>query len=232
MRFVHPLIAYIGVSVSSYNLGCFLGALFTIFVGDRLGRRKTILVGSIIMSIGAICQCSAFGLAQLVTGRVICGIGNGMNTSTVPVWQAECSKSHRRGQTVMAELAIVVGGVCLSYWLDFGFSYLEPSTAAWRVPIAFQLIFSLFVVFTIMTMPESPRWLILQDRGEEAAGVIGAIHDLPIDDPYVTTQIQAVKTTVLSAKKGSFRDLLVMGKSKNFQRTALAYGEYLPLNIN
>lgn len=213
-----------GVSVSSYNLGCFAGALLTIWLGDKLGRRRTILAGSIVMVIGAALQCSAFSLTQLITGRVICGIGNGMNTSTVPVWQAECSKSHRRGQTVAAELAIVVGGVMISYWLDFGFSYLEPSTAAWRVPIAFQLIFALFVVLTIMTMPESPRWFILKDRDNEAAEVIGAIYDLPANDTFVTTQLESIRVTVLSSEKGSFKDVFTMGKTKNFQRACLAYG--------
>lgn len=67
------------------------------------------------MVIGAILQCTAFGLAQLIVGRVITGVGNGLNTSTVPTWQSECSKSHRRGQLVLIEGALVVGGVCISY---------------------------------------------------------------------------------------------------------------------
>ena len=176
------------------------------------------------MAVGAILQCSAFSIAQLIVGRIICGVGNGINTSTVPVWQAECSKTHRRGQTVMAELCIVVGGVALSYWLDFGFSYLEPSTAAWRVPIAFQLVFTFSVIATIMTMPESPRWLVLRDRGDEAASVLSAIHDLPVDDTYVTSEIEAIRVTVHTAKQGSFQDLIKRDKKKNLQRTLLAYG--------
>ncbi|KAL1840049.1 hypothetical protein VTK73DRAFT_3859 [Phialemonium thermophilum] len=213
-----------GVSVSSYNLGCFLGALVTIFAGDRLGRRRCILAGSVVMAVGAVLQCSAFSLPQLVVGRVVCGVGNGVNTSTVPVWQAECAKTHRRGPTVMAELCIVVGGVALSYWLDFGFSYLEPSSAAWRVPVAFQLVFALFVIATVMAMPESPRWLVLRDRDDEAAAVLSAVHDLPADDHYVAAELEAIRATVRAAHQGSFRDLFRMGKKKHFQRTVLAYG--------
>ncbi|CAH0044292.1 unnamed protein product [Clonostachys solani] len=213
-----------GVSVSTYNLGCFAGAIAIMLLGDILGRRKSILMGSIIMSIGAILQASSFGLTQLIVGRVICGIGNGINTATVPVWQTECSKSHRRGQTVMAELSIVLFGVALSYWLDFGFSYLEPSSVAWRTPIAFQLIFSFFVICTIMSVPESPRWLILRGEDEAAAEIIGAIHDVPADDASISHELQAIRAAVVTSRKGSFKDLFATGKSKNLHRTLLAVG--------
>jgi MFS family permease len=72
-----------GITIASYTLGCFVGAVFTIFVGDILGRRKVIFFGSAIMIIGASLQCSAFSLGHLIAGRVITGVGNGMNTSTV-----------------------------------------------------------------------------------------------------------------------------------------------------
>lgn len=72
-----------GITIASYTLGCFFGAVVTIFVGDILGRRKVIFLGSSIMVIGAALQCSAFSLGHLIAGRVITGVGNGMNTSTV-----------------------------------------------------------------------------------------------------------------------------------------------------
>ena len=61
--------------------------------------------------------------------------GNGLNTSTVPTWQSECSKSHRRGQLVMIEGALITGGVCVSYWIDYGFYYLDPSSAGMIVSL-------------------------------------------------------------------------------------------------
>lgn len=99
-----------GISIACYNLGCFVGALMTIWIGDWLGRRKTIFLGSAIMVVGATLQTSAFSLGHLIAGRIITGLGNGMNTSTVPSWQSECSKSHRRGQMVMIEGALITGG--------------------------------------------------------------------------------------------------------------------------
>lgn len=147
-----------GITVGGYTLGCFFGAVATIWLGNILGRKRTIMVGSTIMVIGAAIQCSSFSLGQLIASRLITGFGNGMNTSTVPTWQSETSKSHRRGQMVMIEGSLIVFGVMISYWIDLGFSFLDPNTVAWRFPIAFQIIMALFVLCFIPGLPESPRW--------------------------------------------------------------------------
>lgn len=124
-----------GITVATYNLGCFCGAIATIWLGNYLGRRKAIVLGSSIMIIGAILQCSSYKLAQFVVGRWVTGFGNGINTSTVPTWQSECSRSHRRGQLVMIEGAMITGGIMISYWLDLGFSFLDPNSISWRFPL-------------------------------------------------------------------------------------------------
>lgn len=58
-----------------------MGALSNLWLGDKLGRRRTIVLGGIIMIIGAILQTSSFSYAQLVVARIITGIGNGLNVS-------------------------------------------------------------------------------------------------------------------------------------------------------
>ncbi|KAF1979344.1 general substrate transporter [Bimuria novae-zelandiae CBS 107.79] len=199
-----------GITVGAYTLGCFFGAVATIWLGNMLGRKRTIFVGSSIMIIGAILQTSSYGLPQLIVGRWITGFGNGMNTSTVPTWQAETSKSHRRGQMVMIEGSLIVFGVMLSYWIDLGFSFLEPSTISWRFPIAFQIILALFILALIPGLPESPRWLVLKGREDDALQVLCALSDLPPEDKKIQSE-------------GGFRDCFKMNKNRNFHRTALAY---------
>ncbi|THX72132.1 general substrate transporter [Aureobasidium pullulans] len=212
-----------GISIASYNLGCFVGALMTIWIGDWLGRRKTIFLGSAIMVIGATLQTSAFSLGHLIAGRIITGVGNGMNTSTVPSWQSECSKSHRRGQMVMIEGALITGGVCMSYWIDFGFSFLEPSTISWRFPIALQILFALIILVFIMGLPESPRWLIMKGQEDEALNVLCALNNKGSDDPYVVSEFAAIKDSAMIMQQGGFRDLFTMDEDRNFHRVVLAY---------
>lgn len=66
-----------GSVIGSWNLGCLVGAIFTFFLCNLLGRKGCIIVGLSIEIIGKIVQCSAFTLGQYVAGRVIAGIGNG-----------------------------------------------------------------------------------------------------------------------------------------------------------
>ncbi|EFQ98600.1 sugar transporter STL1 [Nannizzia gypsea CBS 118893] len=212
-----------GISVASYNLGCFVGAIACIWVGDRLGRRKTIWLGAAVMVVGAALQASAFGLPHFIVGRLVTGFGNGLNTSTVPTWQSECSKSHRRGQLVMVEGALITGGICISYWLDFGFSFLEPSSVTWRFPIAFQIVFALIIMLVVMGLPESPRWLVLKGQEDEAMNVLAALSDLDREDRFVHAEFSAIKDTVIEMQKGGFRDLFTMDKDRHLHRVILAY---------
>ncbi|KAL0562673.1 hypothetical protein V5O48_019410, partial [Marasmius crinis-equi] len=92
-----------GTIVSLYDIGCFAGAMSTFVLGkcERFGRKKTFIVGVIIMSIGAILQTAAFGVSLMIVARLITGFGNGINTATAPVWQSEASKPSLRGKLIV-----------------------------------------------------------------------------------------------------------------------------------
>lgn len=138
-------------------------------------------------------------------------------------WQSECSKSHHRGRLVMVEGSLIAAGITISYWMDLGFSFLDPSSVAWRFPIAFQNLFALIILLCVLPLPESPRWLTLKGREAEAIVVLGAILDLPEDDPYVHSEFAAIKDAVLADASVGFRDLITMDENRHFHRVVLAY---------
>jgi MFS family permease len=78
----HPTATQQGTLTSVYNLGCFGGALSTLYTGDKLGRPRTLMLGSFIIALGAIIQASSYSRGQMYAGRVIAGLGTGMNTAT------------------------------------------------------------------------------------------------------------------------------------------------------
>lgn len=55
-------------------------------LGQALGRKRTTAIGQVITIVGAVLQATSFGLGQMITARVITGVGIGLLTATVPVW--------------------------------------------------------------------------------------------------------------------------------------------------
>ena len=94
---------------------------------------------------------------------------------------------------------------------------------AWRFPLAFQIFFALIIFGTILNLPESPRWLVMRGREEEALEVLEYLNDRPRDDPYITNEFEEVKETVIEMSKGSFRSLFDMSEYREFHRVVLAY---------
>jgi MFS family permease len=130
-----------GTVVSVYEVGCFFGALLAFFIGEKMGRRKMMITGGVIMIIGTILSVTSFGIGdlsgagsyggfgQFILSRVITGIGNGMNTATIPTWVAESSKAHNRGFLICIEASTVAVGTVIAYWLVFGLSYVDVSNS-------------------------------------------------------------------------------------------------------
>lgn len=192
-----------GAVTSCYELGCFFGAIFVLIKGDKIGRRPLVIVGSAIIILGTIISVSAFGdkwgLGQFVIGRVVTGVGNGMNTATIPVWQSEISRAENRGRLVNLEGSVIAVGTLIAYWIDFGLSYVD-SSVQWRFPVAFQIVFALFVIIGLWGLPESPRWLIAHDRYDEAEHILAALQGLDRQDENVQTEIRVIMEAVSRAK--------------------------------
>ncbi|KAG2140509.1 general substrate transporter [Suillus bovinus] len=214
--------------VAIYEIGCLMGALSNLWVGDRLGRRQTIALGGCIMIIGAILQTTSYSYAQLVVARIVTGIGNGLNTSTVPSYHAELSSAAKRGALIFIEGSLITFGVMISFWAN-------GSSAQWRVPIAFQIVLALVMVFGIGFLPESPRWLVKQNRTAEAIAVISALENKAPDDAEVQRTYHAIWEAVAiedfgissglggkpNIERSPLRKLLVGGRSQHFRRACL-----------
>ncbi|WFD06814.1 hypothetical protein MVES1_002168 [Malassezia vespertilionis] len=222
-----------GATVGIYEIGCFLGALTALFWGNVVGRRWMIWIGSVFMVIGAIVQTTAHGgnaHAFLWAGRVLSGIGNGQHTSTIPVWQSEVSPPHRRGMLIMIEGSLITFGIMISYWVDFALFWAQHGhladsstrSVSWRFPIAFQILLVLPTFITIF-LPESPRWLMLRGREEEARVVLSALDRLPPHDPVVNAHVNEIADGLNIAGSVRLRDLFKQGKGHYFHRTALAF---------
>ncbi|KAF8057573.1 general substrate transporter [Lyophyllum atratum] len=218
-----------GTIVSLYDIGCFFGAMGAFVFGENMGRKKTFMIGVVIMSIGAILQASAYSVPQMIVARLITGVGNGMNTATAPVWQSETSKPTWRGKLVVFEMIMNIAGFSLSNWMTYGFSFLGGSIA-WRFPIAFQLVFSVILFATIPWLPESPRWLLAHGYEEEGIRVLVALegNGITAKDDLIVDQKEEILEAVRIEKETapSWSDILrgKTGDTGMIQRLLLGAG--------
>ncbi|GMG48296.1 unnamed protein product [Aspergillus oryzae var. brunneus] len=212
-----------GAVTSCYELGCFFGALFSMFLGDKLGRTRLIFMGASILIIGAllttVCFTGHWEVGQFVIGRVVSGIGNGMNTATIPVWQSECSGAHNRGFLVCFEGAMIAGGTFIAYWVVFGMSHAADSVQ-WRFPVALQIFFALVVAAGAMVLPDSPSWFVMRGLDKEACEVLGKLKGTSPDSDQVLHDFNFLKQDMESSKntQSNWKTVFTFGKTQEFQR--------------
>ena len=188
--FHHPSPSMTGFVTSIYDLGCFAGALLTLVVGEWLGRKRMLIIFTIIMTSGILLQTGAHSMSHLVWGRFIAGIGNGGNTATAPVWHVETSHDHAKGKAVVKEMVVNVFGFVISNIITLAFSGITTE-AQWRFPLGIQVIFIVIILALVPILPESPRWLLARGRDAEAKAVL---NDLSEED--VEAEFRAIRDAV------------------------------------
>ncbi|CAL0309591.1 unnamed protein product [Lupinus luteus] len=161
--------------VSMAIAGAIFGAAAGGWINDVFGRKKATLLADVIFTVGAILMAAAPNSYVLIVGRLIIGLGVGIASVTAPVYIAESSPSEIRGSLVSTNVLMITGGQFISYLVNICFTQV-PGTWRWMlgvsgVPAVVQFILMLF-------LPESPRWLFIKNRKNEAVDVISKIYDL------------------------------------------------------
>ncbi|CAL1700009.1 unnamed protein product [Somion occarium] len=201
--FNHPRSTILGLLSALYSLGSICSLPFVPFVTDRLGRRWAIIVGSIIMMIGAVLQTASQDFAMFVIARFLLGFGIPFAIVAASSMIGELSYPKERAR--IGSLfnsswfigAIVAAGVTLG-------TFAMPTNWGWRIPSILQICPSLLQIIFIWSLPESPRWLVAKGRGEEAYAILVKYHaEGDIDSPFVKAEYAEIEKTLELERESS-----------------------------
>lgn len=197
-----------GWLVAILELGAWFGVLCTGYLADKLSRKYTIVFAVIVFCIGVVVQTAAYHPSSIYGGRFITGMGVGSLSMAVPLYNAELAPPEVRGSLVALQQLAITFGILVSFWIDYGTNYIggtgdSQSEAAWRIPLALQLVPALVLGAGILFMPFSPRWLVNQQRDDEALQVLSRARGLPPDSDLVQIEFLEIKAQYLFEKETS-----------------------------
>lgn len=207
----HPNATKLGVIAASQTLGSIPGVLPAAWLSDRFGRRKALAFGYIIIIAGALMQTFATGGWNMLGGRFILGFGVGTTTVAGGAYTAEIAHPRNRAQTTgLIQTCFFIGSIAAA-WISFGTLYMGNTDWSWKLCVLFQIIVPIYVLAILPFVPESPRWLVSNNREEEAHAVLAKYHANGVaDDELVMYELEEIKEAIAferQAKQVSFASL-------------------------
>jgi sugar porter (SP) family MFS transporter len=159
--------------VSVVLVGAMIGAILGGTIADRFGRRATLVWGGIIFILGSVLAPLAPNVATLIAARLLLGLAIGFTSVTAPVYVSELAPPQSRGMLIgLYQFALTLGialADLVGYWL--------ANDHAWRLMFGIGAIPAVLFLFLVLTVPESPRWLMAHGREPEAEGVLKTYTD-------------------------------------------------------
>ena len=212
-----------GLVVSIFNVGCAVGGIILSKIADMQGRRMALMVSMVIYVVGIIIQiASQHAWYQYFIGRLISGLAVGMVSVVSPLFISEVSPKQIRGTLVCCFQLFITMGIFLGYCTTYGTKKYTDSKQ-WRVPLGLCFAWAIFLVVGMLSMPESPRYLMEKKKIDEAKKSIARSNKISEEDPFVHTEIQLIQAGIdreALAGKASWKELIT-GKPKIFRRVIM-----------
>ncbi|ORX78809.1 general substrate transporter [Anaeromyces robustus] len=174
----------------SFTVGSLIGTIIVYFIIDRIGRSKSLCVSSVIYFLGVIVQITFGTVVTLCLGRFVSGIGAGIATTISPLYIAEISPKEIRGTLgVLNSLGLQLGKLfaCLYETLCLKLITNNP-TAQWRTAISGLAIPTVIFLLIVWFLPETPRFLLMKNRDDEALDILSKLREKSRNDSSVANE--------------------------------------------
>ncbi|OUZ99952.1 Sugar/inositol transporter [Macleaya cordata] len=159
------------ILVGSLNVCSLIGSLLSGKTSDWIGRRYTIVLAALTFLIGALLMGLAPSYLFLLAGRVVAGIGVGYSLMISPVYTAELAPASTRGFLTSLPEFFITLGILIGYISNYALSGLATNIN-WRLMLGLAAVPAFAIGIGVLAMPESPRWLVMKGRIDEARRVL------------------------------------------------------------
>jgi sugar porter (SP) family MFS transporter len=172
-----------GWAASCALVGCIFGAMCAGVLSDKLGRKRGLMISAVLFAVSAIGSALPATLGQFVIARMLGGFGIGAASMLSPLYIAEISPARIRGRLVSVNQLAIVSGMLVVYFVNAGVARFGDSLGgeAWNVAFGWRWMFasaflpSLVFLVLLFLVPESPRWLVVRGRVDEAMQVMSRV---------------------------------------------------------
>ena len=178
--------------------GALFGCLGTGPLSDRLGRRRMVIGVGVLFAIGSICSALSPSIGFLIASRFLLGLSAGSSTQIIPVYIAEVSPPAHRGKMVVLFQFMVVFGITVAYATGFALG------DHWRWMFGLGVVPALILLGGMFFLPESPRWLLVKKRDQEALTTLERVRG---NHDEAVAEVAEIRTVVLDEPEGRWRDL-------------------------
>lgn len=212
-----------GLIVSIFNIGCAIGGIVLAKLSDVYGRRRGLVIVTVIYVVGIIIQIASIDKwYQYFIGRIISGLGVGGITVMSPMLISEVSPKEMRGAMVSCYQLMVTLGIFLGYCTNYG-TKTYTNSVQWRVPLGLCFAWAIFMICGMSFVPESPRFLVEVGKLDEARRSLASTNKVSVDSSFVQHELDLIEASVEETKAAGSASWseLVTGKPAMLKRTLM-----------
>jgi len=183
--------AMLGLLVSSVSLGAVVGALINGVLADILGRKKVLIITALIFFSGSVFCAISKNPIELIFARMSVGIALGVVSFICPLYIGEISPKEKRGRLVSFYQLAITLGILFSYVVNY---FCANSSLNWRLMLGLGALPAVILFVGMIFLKDTPRWLILKNKIQEAKNVLKIISNNPEEE------IEEIKKTPVEKK--------------------------------
>ncbi|KAK5071465.1 hypothetical protein LTS08_004791 [Lithohypha guttulata] len=171
----------IGATSGVFQAGAFINVFIAGWISDKWGRKAGFYWCSLLSLVGGAMLCGSVNITMFIVARFIAGAGSWGFLSVTPAYSAELAPPDLRGLMVGLNGINIALGYGLASYMGLAFFYSDDPVAQWRAPLGIALVFPVLMILICFVVPESPRYLLMKGRVEEARTITMRLHTMKGD---------------------------------------------------